>query len=165
MSEREWKPGDVAVASYNDEVKVYLRVESRYVTDFASRWQAQDGSHSFDFSKADWWRHLVVIDPEDAEQVERLVACVYEQPADLKKRTKEHWQQALREYANPKPPIIEPTGLGAVVEDSRGRTWIRYLRPGTSAPWLWSEAPEHVERLSVWSAIDAVAVLSDGVTP
>lgn len=66
--------------------------------------------------------------------------------------------------AQTKPPKpVEPNGLGAVVEDATGRTWVRYLRPGTSAPWVWAEAPKNVERLSVWSAIDAVKVLSEGV--
>jgi hypothetical protein len=71
-------------------------------------------------------RPLVVIDPEDREQVERLTKALVEaayrhsnvvvsDQASTATR-----QAALREFADPKPPKpAEPTGLGAVVEDAR----------------------------------------------
>jgi hypothetical protein len=68
------------------------------------------------------YRPVVVIDPEDREQVERLCSGLL----DI------HWygnadamQVALRKFANPTPPKPdEPTGLGAVVEDADGIRWV-----------------------------------------
>lgn len=73
----------------------------------------------------------------------------------------------LREQieAQTRPPRIpEPLGLGAVVEDDEGRRWVRYPRHGGGTPWLWSDASENVKHLSAWSAINAVKVLSGGVS-
>jgi hypothetical protein len=61
---------------------------------------------------------LVVIDPEDREQVDRLVRSYHNQNLFS---VVDDMQAALREFADPKPPKpAEPTGLGAVVEDADG---------------------------------------------
>lgn len=104
---------------------------------------------------------VVVIDPEDREQVERLVASLGALSFSV-------WgcgavsamQAALREFANPKPPKPEePTGLGAVVVDALGGRWVR-TDPGAVA---WTEWDHPVTR-AAYRNIDAVKVLSPGVT-
>lgn len=106
-------------------------------------------------------RRLVVIDPEDREQVERLLNGYYSEPfEDVWPRSIDKMQAAFREFANPKPPKPEePTGLGAVVEDADGMTLVR-CHQGTR-PW------QVLNGTSVWhwDAIDAVRVLSEGVQP
>jgi hypothetical protein len=112
-------------------------------------------------------RLLVVIDPEDREQVERLIVAYYAQidgyrysTGDLPEKFSDNMRAALREFANPTPKPDEPMGLGAVVEDANGRRWVLtecdstpgtlwWVRPGVSTPH--------------WSFIDAVKVLSPGV--
>ena len=103
---------------------------------------------------------LVVIDPEDVEQVERLAQCYIATwrggygNETTEGITTRQMRQALREFANPTPPKPEePTGLGAVVEDAEGQTWLRDWRG------YW-RAPDVTCR---WAKVDAVRVLSPGV--
>ena len=112
-------------------------------------------------------RRLVVIDPEDRAQVERLVRAFpdewgFEQDEEAFRECTEDVQAALREFANPKPPKpAEPTGLGAVVEDAEGSKWVRSER--------WPEQPWDPCGVRdggfPWEHIDAVRVLSEGVQP
>jgi hypothetical protein len=107
-------------------------------------------------------RPLVVIDPEDREQVEQLAAAC---------RTAFGWtcgptendttatQAALRSLVTPpKPP--EPQGLGAVVEDAEGRRWVR----GEHA-WTNLGAKGIFLNWTAYADLAAVKVLSEGVTP
>ena len=105
-------------------------------------------------------RRLVVIDPEDREQVERLELIYLSDEHDECIDTVECMQAALREFANPKPPKPEePTGLGAVVEDDEGSKWVRVeSRTG----WWWRNSDGGTRR---WDDIDAVRVLGEGVQP
>jgi hypothetical protein len=65
---------------------------------------------------------------------------------------------ALREFADLKPPKPEePTGLGAVVQDAGGRKWTNTHR---IRAWYHSDLGPYV-----YADIDAVRVLSEGVTP
>jgi hypothetical protein len=103
-------------------------------------------------------RALMVIDPEDAEQVERLndalsTSCPYGAPHEVV-----GLRAALREYANPTPRIEEPQGLGAVVEDAAGERWVRH--PGMfDRPWFRPDEPS-----ASWRDLPVVRVLSEGVT-
>ena len=107
-------------------------------------------------------RPLVVIDPEDREQVERLARICHDldgveldNPEPMTTRGLA-MRQALRSLiAPPKPP--EPTGLGAVVEDEDGEAWVRYARQHSTAPWV--NGTTSVE----WEDIAAVRILSEGV--
>ena len=54
----------------------------------------------------------------------------------------------------PKPP--EPTGLGAVVEDEKGLTWVR-RHPGGEA-WV-----NGYQRWATYADITAVRILSEGI--
>lgn len=105
-------------------------------------------------------RRLVVIDPEDPEQVERLLSAYYERCDTGGHRGAGAFQAALREFADPKPPKPEePTGLGAVVEDAEDSKWVRIeSRTG----WWWRNPAGQNRR---WPEIDAVRVLSEGVQP
>lgn len=108
---------------------------------------------------------VVVIDPEDREQVERLVGVFSSQRdwwADTRRQRSNAMQAALREFANPKPPKPEePTGLGAVVEDV-GDVWIKTETEG--AGWCPSGGSGTV-RYRCWGDFSpAVRVLSDGLT-
>lgn len=70
MSGREWKPGDVALVECSDGEwrRAAFRPEDLYNEE---RWQFSDRAHRrVSESKA---RPLVVIDPEDRDQVERIV--------------------------------------------------------------------------------------------
>ena len=60
----------------------------------------------------------------------------------------------------PKPP--EPTGLGAVVKDREGHMWVRCPVEGdvTQGEWVCAHSTARM-----FSALDAVEVLSEGVTP
>jgi hypothetical protein len=115
-------------------------------------------------------RPVVVIDPEDREQVERLLRGYAGWKADPDDITNypeyvDHMQAALREFANPTPPRPEePTGLGPVVEAPNGDRWSRIEPTGDpdhTRVWI-CEADEQV-RPRPWPDIAAVRVLSEGV--
>jgi len=158
---REWKPGDVAMVASETRAWRVFRTTDREGNEV---WADATGPLLPD----DEWvpnrtiRPLVVIDTEDREQVERLVAAweavenVALGPVPMTVRQM-RMQAALRSLiAPPKPP--EPTGLGAVVEDESGRKWIRHSNTPGSFPWI-------AEGLGVegWSNIAAVRILSEGV--
>ena len=63
---------------------------------------------------------------------------------------------AIAAKFTPKP--AEPTGLGAVVEDSQGERWVRVAECDQS----WRS--EHAAALCDYALIDAVRVLSEGVS-
>jgi len=159
VSRRQFKPGDLLA----DEVgSAFFVVE---VTG-NSRAAWGEGVHAIDADGNGWRvdsvedaRRLVVIDPEDREQLKRLLTAIYNQPDPLSP-TLHGLADALREFANPKPPVIEPQGLGAVVEDAEGKRWVRAARiaHGWHRPMgTWAEWAD-------WSGVDAVRVLSEGVT-
>jgi hypothetical protein len=115
---------------------------------------------------------VVVIDPEDREQVQRL----YDR---LGAGDRGAWwledligfTAALREFANPKPPKPdEPLGLGAVVRASWNDhfdLWLRTTgdRPGSDHVWqnqranniwrTWDDFPSSVEVLSAGYGADS----------
>ena len=70
----------------------------------------------------------------------------------------------------PKPKPEEPKRLGAVVLDRSGSLWLRVVGPGFNRPWAEVGVNKHygfaaqVETETSYSHIDAVAVLSEGVT-
>lgn len=110
---------------------------------------------------------LVVIDPEDREQVERLDALI---DAELWSKNSPKWagpadvlQQALREFAAPTPPKPdEPTGRYAVVEDGEDGEWCR-IDQANGYVWQLLGQPSGACRYAMWHQIDAVRVLSEGV--
>jgi hypothetical protein len=172
MSGREWKPGDVVTATVGGRENVRLVAGwSRYQPqlrwcEMSPRWgDGDDDECWFMPSQVNDHRPLVVIDPDDREQVERLVRAymhegeqrghdVYETPDRI-----DGMQGALREFADPKPPKPDqPLGLGSVIEDNEGRLWVR---SDVDAPeWRCSTDPIWDE----WAGVSAVCVLSEGWT-
>jgi len=188
---REWQPGDVARVTYSGVDQIALvrprqealgeRLEFAYVSRGYDMVDDPDVSGSA--------RPLVVIDPEDREQVEQLMRlilrlrcrCGFMLAADAKKcewyRTRaekaaelrsaegsfEDLADALREFASPTPAKPdEPTGLGAVVEDAQGVLWVRVpVTDDDSVPWV--SAPGGT--CSPYRDIDAVKVVKDGYKP
>ncbi|HKY58337.1 MAG TPA: hypothetical protein VJL80_09890 [Aeromicrobium sp.] len=110
-------------------------------------------------------RPLLVIDPEDREQAERLTAahCAhYDHRAPVRPEEVDAMQAALRSLvAPPKPP--EPTGLGAVVEDADGDRWVlsRIAAVGLLGV-RWENARTLAHRK--YANIDAVRILSEGLS-
>lgn len=148
---REWQPGDVAMAFDRDwSIRV---VRHRGDPDY---WSAADGGWPQGVRAEDLqYRPLVVIDPENREQVKRLTDAYLAQFgfAFADHRT-DAMQAALRSLITPpRPP--EPMGLGAVVVNDQGREFVR-MHDG----WWRGDEPCSLN----WAAVHAVRVLSEGVT-
>jgi len=169
MTGREWKPGDVAMIRVSAEYRPEIAVRGRGIFDHlwytgGPRFGSQ---HGWPDGRVEVIRPLVVIDPEDREQVERLNRAQDDEYArqgidvDHECIDVEVMQAALRSLATPPKPD-EPTGLGAVVEDAEGDRWVR-AESGTRFPW--SRANPDGAEWCVWADIAAVRVLSDGVQP
>lgn len=162
---REWKPGDVAMVKtdlYGEMVAFRCGTASnpgwQYATadGRASSWSADSSGYVKPI------RPFVVIDPEDREQVERLVESWYAASDPTRGRTSQ-MQAALRELANPQPPKPdEPQGLGAVVEDADGERWVRWSLGEwpDRAPWR-ADGPKPDHRR--YDCVSAVRILSPGV--
>lgn len=177
----EWKPGDVAVVSIvrragNDDPTEYRAFfAGRYgwygVTGGEGCGGLTENEEEFSIHR----RPLVVIDPEDREQVERLVRAYLDCGDGIAELSTEPWslpgmrmRQSLREFANPTPPKPpEPTGLGAVVFAdcgcARGRQ--RFVRDDTGsefpeAPWK-AHCGHH--RWSDLTLRDADDILTEGL--
>lgn len=160
---RQWKPGDVATFGNS----VALRTEKG--------WAYRDGGVASTAHDLHRPRPLVVIDPEDREQVERLAKAVHESDHiatwhDLYRETRwqieDATQAALRSLTAPEKPE-EPLGLGAVVESADGGRWVR-SQWDFNNPWTPAERSDlssDSDDTSVrYAAIAAVTVLSEGVT-
>lgn len=158
---REWKPGDVAMVL--NEYRVWnvaicaLKLGHRDLV-----WR---------YGVADSWmpltadaRPLVVVDPEDREQVERLTR-IFMDDHDSGDETAD-MQAALREFANPTPPKPdEPMGLGAVVEDAEGTRWVSWrsgLNYHHSRPWQRLEMD--TDEWRDYEEIPVASVLFEGVS-
>lgn len=150
---REWKPGDVVQVGE----EIALRVATGELSGSPAFIFATGGESQY----ADA-RPLVVIDPESIKQADRL-AELYWSPSTIGKASRDRMQAALRKFAEPTPPKPEePTRLGAVVEDSKGHRWLVVGGPQRFSDEWYS--PDLNTRAR-WADIDAVKVLSEGVTP
>lgn len=152
---REWKPGDVAMATdANGQACRAIFTEEH-------EWSCACG---YDLEPANCAiRPLVVIDPEDREQVERLLSNYHGWKWEhaTKQPSITDMQAALREFASPTPPKPdEPMGLGAVVEDDQGLKWTRAGSSSIAGNWLRIGSNSYVR----WSEIAAFRVLSEGVS-
>jgi hypothetical protein len=166
---REWQPGDVAM------IRHVTGKWSRMMLQPSGRWACSRGPEATTHavSAEDDVRPLVVIDPEDREAVERLLSLFFPGWAHVKENGSEivgidiaRMQAALREFADPKPPKPEePTGLYAVVEDTESREWCRIDVIGYCWQRLGDAAGSTTTAYAAWDAINAVRVLSVGVTP
>lgn len=145
---REWKPGDVA--DFGSSIAMRTR----------AGWAYKDGSIG-SLAQDDYNpRPLVVIDPEDLEQVKRFVRGIYPSGAAT---IVDDFQVALRSLVTPPKPD-EPTGLGAVVEDEEGALWVKWSTLHR-ADRNWKRHDEHGGNYLAWSDLAVTEVLSEGVTP
>jgi len=158
-----WKPGDVAVAVHplkdDGVVRGIIDTDGRfYTTD-----QSVKGVSSSAFAVSSL-RPLVVIDPEDREQVERLNDAI--DVVGYHHDFVDRLQAALREFATPTPPPIEePTGWLAVVKDQSGVEWYRWsVRPKDREQAWISVYDEGRCYPTAYADIAVVRVLSEGVT-
>lgn len=185
MSAREWKPGDVAMrqGAYEQMVGLFVEgcpAEHGFTNDWSTtpHWHYQNGGWSPADTETEH-RPLVVIDPEDREQMERLLDAHNEAEQEAACKGGECgsgscWIDIMRGtfriFANPKPPKPEePTGLGAVVEDENGMTWFRWhspgydeLHPAQDRPWSARNGMGSDRR---YDELTVVRVLSEGVQP
>ena len=178
MSAHEWAPGDVAmvrsrtIGGIPNAEKVMFRVGAGIPlgarTEDGPVWMLHHGGHVTD-DNAETVRPLVVIDPEDREQVKRFAAAYVQtfaagshlDPIAVTKCA-DQMQAALREFAQPVPvKPDEPTGLGAVVELVDGRCAVRTFQPVQP----WSHFMGGLPFLDCWSELDVVKILSEGVQP
>ena len=151
---REWKPGDVAAWDFEDGSGSERALRT------AHDWFGERGSVPKFFH--DSLRPLVVIDPENREQVERLCAAMKANGwTGIDDEAPDDMQTALRSLLEPERPE-EPKGKYAVVQDASGAEWVRCTNEGRS-DWLragWFTSEEWTD----WSEIRAVKVLSEGVS-
>ncbi len=132
MSEREWVVGDVAVGNIN-------RWTGRLMRTSDTRWTCDDGAE-WAASQVDSVRPLVVLDPDNEDDLDGLCASLVEamhaagdvasaangvHPATV--------AAALRDFITPPPP--EPQGLGAVAEDRHGDLWVSFHSSATGTWW------------------------------
>lgn len=162
----DWKPGDVALI---DEKWLAIFGENeRLIGIDGIRWETT-GTLTL--------RRLVVIDPEDREQVQRLAQTMDDEFG------KRGWanhstpdpdvvnaaQAALREFESPTlPRPDEPLGIGAVVRDEDGDLWQRDENDAhyPHYPWwrLTNRAPGGKTRRDKYRYIAVTAVEFEGVT-
>jgi len=150
-----FKPGDVAMVG----VGIGFMVEG-------GAWYHADESWTPGDCKV-LIRPLIVIDPEDREQVERLSHYIAAAECGDGMAPLDAVQAALREFADPKPPKpAEPTGLGAVVECSDGRVFVvDHVHSDGTPRWYGPDVPGgDAYSRPAWSTIPAVKVLSEGVS-
>lgn len=153
---REWKPGDVGVTAG------VTHPPCRFIVGEGGRARYVDGDNGIGVAESA--RPLVVIDPEDREQVERLAMALsdsYED--DFAPYEADHMQVALRSLIEPPKPE-EPTGRYAVVVDREGVEW---LRKDVEAMWCSQTAKTEGGLIDGhwrhYGDISAVRVLSEGV--
>lgn len=186
MSAREWQPGDVAwVTALNRPDGFRATMDGDHLwREYGDGWKGQALPQPVSV------RPLMVIDPEDREQVERLMATFdaafarlhpveYERLSESGlSETQETAiaQAALREFANPTPPQPEePTGPAARVVTADGSDleleWAR-------VPGIIDIDGVHKRQGAVWvngwggrrswqqltADYDDIRVLSEGVT-
>jgi hypothetical protein len=165
MAEHGWKHGDVL----------------RHGT-LVGLWRSDGRSHGLQWADGsfsptkdldlDLTRTLLVIDPADREQVERLTRLFMQGESGNYLGNDDDMQRALRAMlAPPKPPKPEePLGLGAVVKCDPGiyeRAWavrVWACDDFGGKAWDWYDSSGNGGRCH-YADIPAVEVLSQGVTP
>jgi hypothetical protein len=157
---REWKPGSLAMVTA-------LNRRTPYLAWFNGKTWVELAIPTNHLMRPETCTAVVVIDPENREQVNRLADsfCLarWSHAADSVEcdpLTRSSMQFALREYLDPTPPKPdEPMGLGAAVEDEDGEWWVRVS--GKTGFW-WRNHQGGSRRWVDFGA--SVKVLSEGVT-
>lgn len=173
---RDWQPGDVAMVMGHVAIRTSF-VNGEFVEGGA--WHGGRVGRFLEHQVDGDARPLVVIDPEDREQVERLIQAIFaalqevkvpDVPADRAPYWSEALpsatQAALRSLAEPPRPE-EPTGLGAVVFAVCGCTANRkrFVREDLTDEWPnspWKAGCGH-HKWADLSIRDADDILSEGL--
>lgn len=159
MSAREWSPGDVAfdpeygaVAFVVDGTHCHQHVVGLHIH-YARDWNAGDAVLCR-------LRPLVVIDPEDWRQVERLMLAygIVDEAGNVT-RCVARMQDALRSLLTPATPE-QPTNPKARIEDHRENIW-RLLADGD---WVCTSGPDVGEYVE-WAGLLRRGPLSIEVAP
>lgn len=144
---RQWKAGDVAMVTALNRSTPY---RAYFDAEHGGRVWREYAEPNSCLISPETVRPLVVIDPEDAEQVERLhdlVMHTNECVAGSLVRgalTYGHTAAALREFARPSRP--EPPAFPALVADGDNEYWALHAegmwtcvhsRPGVDMPRTW----------------------------
>lgn len=147
---REWKPGDVGMSNQG---RVFYSSNARWIFD------DHDGPGT---DSPRGLRPLVVIDPEDREQVALLLSNYHswKWTAGIAEASINDMQDALRALvAEPQPE--EPKATGAIVRDADEELWVR--RRG--GPWDCLNSPAGKDVLG-WADLcrkyGPLTVLSEG---
>jgi hypothetical protein len=162
-----WKPGDVALRTGRDgSTTISLVTRQGVGIDAQSNshqiWRHANGrwNELGEDEKYGTYRPLLVIDPEDREQIERLTMAIFaEVGGDLPDGyTANEVQAALRSLLEPEPE--EPTRFLTVVRDAHGLRWVRtFSTPMPPACKTWANG----DMRSAWSDIPRpITLLSEG---
>lgn len=145
----DFKPGDVVAWGASAPVRGVVTTKGTV------RWADDSDSPLGPLLRA---RRLVVIDPEDREQVERLINLWHAEQSHAGKAAHQRMGDALREFATPKP--VEPTDPTARISDFRDNVW-RLLADGK---WICVDGPDIGEYIA-WSQLTKRGPLAIEVTP
>ena len=150
-SVQNWQHGDIAIAvNYEGEEKV-VRYRRR-------QWVFADGSTMPESGTQ--VRRLVVIDPEDREQVERLAQAIGAINVS-------RLQERLREFVTPTPPKPDEPGRWGVVEASCAHSprRLHWMRHEDDNWWPFAPYGEDDRRPlpDDWDSLVDPVVVHDGV--
>lgn len=160
---REWKPGDVAVVFAKHGPHDSGEGREYFMSRSGHGWSPlEDSDYFWPDANARPIRPVVLLDPEDREQVQRLADewCSRHGAPEGGNRLNA-MQAALREFANLQPPKPEePQGLGAVVEDvDLDETWVHF----GNGCWILAVPNANLRQRTWRDFSDSVRVLSEGV--
>lgn len=155
MTQQKWEPGTVAlVTTIRGKEFVGIR------RDAGPSYWVGSGAHATDSVTAKI-RPLLVLDPDDPDQMRELWEGWRDSHSPNGATAMTEAVRAMLPKPTPVKPA-EPTGLGAVVEDADGDFWVyggmRSILDGETRIWL------HAEKKDTYAKINAVKVLSEGVT-
>lgn len=168
MSGQQYEPGTVASIATEGNSKRVVGIRSDSTGPGCPSWQTGHG-YVLDSAVTDV-RPLIVLDEPDfyyETAVPELRAAAREGGRSLRlNRILDSIADQIQAQT-PKPK--EPTGLGAVVENTRGYKYVRVADPidGWAHGRQWQRIGGDINavRNFGWEEIDAVRVLSEGVQP
>lgn len=170
MSAGEWKPGDVAMVTWSKTgaEKIMLRGVN-------DRWYESTGFFRAELARS--VRPLVVLDPEDREQVARLAASyaavasarlgdeyiVWENRSpEARDKISADLTAALREFASPTPPKPDEPGKYGVIIAGDGREWFRYTTSEMRGRDWCRPGAEGSTEYARWDDLNVVRVVEEG---